>query len=157
MIKRLVGFLLVVLPVSAAAQVSQHPYQPGIDVLHYNFALDLPDTGSILHGNATVLFRRTASIRTLRLDLSGLHVSAVSLNGANVRFDRDSSAIRISLPPIGESALPDTMTAQVVYSGPVTDGLIIRTDGDGRWTAFGDNWPNRARPAPMLNISFKIP
>ena len=25
------------------------------------------------------------------------------------------------------------------------DGLIIRTDSAGRWTAFGDNWPNRAR------------
>ena len=145
MIKRLAWFLLVVLPVPSTAQMSQHPYQPGIDVLHYNFALDLPDTGSVIHGDATILFRRTTAIRTLKLDLFGLQVSAVSLNGATVRFDRDSSTLRISLPPVGHSALPDTMTAEVVYAGPVTDGLIIRTDGDGRWTAFGDNWPNRAR------------
>ena len=25
------------------------------------------------------------------------------------------------------------------------DGLIVRTDSAGRWTYFGDNWPNRAR------------
>jgi aminopeptidase N len=33
----------------------------------------------------------------------------------------------------------------VTYGGEVRDGLVIRTDAQGRWTAFGDNWPNRAR------------
>ena len=31
------------------------------------------------------------------------------------------------------------------YGGAVTDGLIARADSAGRWTYFGDNWPNRAR------------
>jgi aminopeptidase N len=31
------------------------------------------------------------------------------------------------------------------YGGVVTDGLIVRMDSAGRWTYFGDNWPNRAR------------
>ena len=145
MIKHVAWFFLVVLSVPSTAQVSQHPYQPGIDILHYSFALDLPDTGSIVRGDATILFRRTAAVGTLRLDLSDLQVSEVTLNGANVRFERTRSTLLISLPPVGHSALPDTMTAEVVYAGPVTDGLIIRTDTDGRWTAFGDNWPNRAR------------
>src|ERR1019366_1007843 len=33
----------------------------------------------------------------------------------------------------------------VEYGGEVKDGLIIGTDSAGRWIAFGDNWPNRAR------------
>src|SRR5262249_33743217 len=33
----------------------------------------------------------------------------------------------------------------VDYGGAVTDGLIARSDSAGRWTYFGDNWPNRAR------------
>ncbi|MGH7651127.1 MAG: hypothetical protein ACREMS_04725, partial [Gemmatimonadaceae bacterium] len=32
-----------------------------------------------------------------------------------------------------------------VYDGLVTDGLIARKDSAGRWTYFGDNWPNRLR------------
>ena len=31
------------------------------------------------------------------------------------------------------------------YDGPVHDGLVVRKDAKGRWTWFGDNWPNRAR------------
>jgi aminopeptidase N len=32
-----------------------------------------------------------------------------------------------------------------VYDGMVTDGLVVRKDAQGRWTWFGDNWPNRTR------------
>jgi aminopeptidase N len=39
----------------------------------------------------------------------------------------------------------DTLRVAVSYGGEVSDGLIIRTDAQGRWAAFGDNWPNRAR------------
>jgi aminopeptidase N len=31
------------------------------------------------------------------------------------------------------------------YDGVVTDGLVVRKDARGRWTWFGDNWPDRAR------------
>ena len=33
----------------------------------------------------------------------------------------------------------------VEYAGAVKDGLIVGTDSAGRWMAFGDNWPDRAR------------
>ena len=39
----------------------------------------------------------------------------------------------------------DSFSVTVRYGGEPKDGLIIRTDSAGRWTAFGDNWPNRAR------------
>src|SRR6185503_9078593 len=39
----------------------------------------------------------------------------------------------------------DTLRVAVSYHGAVEDGLIVRTDSAGRWTGFGDNWPNRGR------------
>ena len=39
----------------------------------------------------------------------------------------------------------DTVAVAIRYGGVVRDGLVMRTDSSGRWTAFGDNWPNRAR------------
>jgi len=40
---------------------------------------------------------------------------------------------------------PRKVRVRVRYDGVVTDGLIARKDAKGRWTWFGDNWPNRAR------------
>src|SRR5256885_15874739 len=57
------------------------------------------------------------------------------------RFRRDSGTIRIPLP----AASSDTLTIAVRYGGPVTDGLIMRSDTAWGWTAFADNWPDRGR------------
>jgi aminopeptidase N len=52
-----------------------------------------------------------------------------------------SSAARGAATP----AQTESLTVAVRYGGEVRDGLIISTDAQGRWVAFGDNWPNRAR------------
>ena len=52
----------------------------------------------------------------------------------------------------------------VDYGGAVSDGLIIGTDSAGRWMAFGDNWPNRARhwipsidhPSDKSTVTFNV-
>src|SRR5678816_4163542 len=46
---------------------------------------------------------------------------------------------------IRDSVSGDSSSVTVRYGGEPKDGLIIRTDSLGRWTGFGDNWPNRAR------------
>jgi aminopeptidase N len=46
----------------------------------------------------------------------------------------------------------------------VTDGLIAKRDSAGRWTYFGDNWPNRARywfpsvdhPSDKATVTFTV-
>lgn len=128
------------LPVLALAQET-HPYQRGIDVLDYAFSIDLPDSGAVIRGDATLIVRRTARRDTLQLDLRQLHVSRVTLDDRTVQFGRTDSTILVPLPR-GDSG---TYRLRVVYDGAVTDGLIARTDREGRWTYFGDNWPNRAR------------
>jgi aminopeptidase N len=117
------------------------PYRPGIDVLDYAITIDLPDTGSVIRGDATLIFRRTARVDTLVLDLRQLRVTRVLLEDRARRYVRTDSTILIPLPR-GDSG---TYRVRVVYTGPVTDGLIVRRDSLRRWTYFGDNWPNRAR------------
>jgi aminopeptidase N len=119
-----------------------HTYQPGIDVLDYDITLDLPDTGSMIRGDVTVSLRRAAGMNNLRLDLvHGLTVRQVQLNGTEVEVTRTDNAFDV--PLIG--ATGDSMQVRVQYDGEVRDGLIVRKDAQGRWTWFGDNWPNRAR------------
>jgi len=129
----------------AHAQVdSPHPYQPGIDVLHYEFTLDLPDTGRTILGYAEIVVRRYLPVNQLRLDLVGLQVDSVRLDARSARFFRDTAAIRIPIEsPFQERT--DTLLVAVWYGGRPQDGLIIQSNDPNRWSCFGDNWPNRAR------------
>jgi aminopeptidase N len=85
--------------------------------------------------------RRWSPVDTLVLDLVSLRVDSVLVDDTPVRFARSDSLIRIPIGPV----IGDSFSVAVRYGGEVKDGLIIRTDSAGRWTAFGDNWPNRAR------------
>jgi aminopeptidase N len=116
-------------------------YRPGIDVLDYAFTIDLPDTGSVIRGDAMLTVRRTARVDTLVLDLLRLRVTRVTIDDRVRRFRRTDSTIMIPLPR-GDTG---HYRVRVAYSGRVTDGLIARRDSARRWTYFADNWPNRAR------------
>ncbi|MEP6492650.1 MAG: M1 family aminopeptidase [bacterium] len=125
---------------SAAQQV--RPYRPAFDVLDYAIAIDLPDTGAAIHANALLSVARTGKSDTLVLDLLDLTVNSVTVDGRAVKFARRPATIDIPLPRKGDRA---TYQVAVDYGGVVTDGLIAHSDSAGRWTYFGDNWPNRAR------------
>lgn len=119
--------------------------QPGIDVLHYEFRVDfpprpIPDT---LQFVSTAVARRTARVQSVDLDLtSEMQVEAVTVNGNAAPFRHDSAKVRITLSAVNG----DTLRIVVRYRGAPKDGLIIRRDSaGGYWTAFGDNFPDRAR------------
>jgi aminopeptidase N len=136
-------FLLLALAALPSVTLAQepHPYRPGIDVLDYALTIDLPDTGSIIKGDATLTVRRRARVDTLVLDLRLLQVQRVTLDDRTRTFARTDSTILIPLP----RGRTGTFRVRVIYGGKVTDGLIARRDSAKRWTYFGDNWPNRAR------------
>jgi len=117
------------------------PYRAGIDVTDYAITLDLPDRGASIAGRAVLTVRRWGPVDTLALDLVALKVDSVLVDEKPVTFTRTDSLLRI---PIGR-VVGDSFSVTVRYAGQPKDGLIIRTDSAGRWTAFGDNWPNRAR------------
>ncbi len=117
-----------------------HVYQPGIDVLHYDFNIAVPVLGDTIVGDARIHVRRFPGVESLTLDLLDMQVDSVTLNGLAVKYVRDASKIRIPL-----AAARDSFAVRVRYHGIPKDGLIIRRDSLKRRTIFGDNWPNRAR------------
>ena len=136
-----VGWSLTFTAMASGQTTGPHPYRPGIDILDYSITLDLPDRGASIEGRAVLSVRRSAPTDTLVLDLVSLRVDSVVVNGQPVAFVRTDSLIRIPTARV----VGDSFSVVVRYAGEPKDGLIIRTDSTGRWTAFGDNWPNRAR------------
>ena len=127
---------------SAVSAQAPRAYRPGFHVRHYDIAIDVPDSGAKIHASATLTVERTAARDTLTLDLQDLAVARVAVNGRATTFRQTPDSVVIALPRV---RVGDTTLVQVEYGGVVTDGLIARRDSAGRWTYFGDNWPNRAR------------
>ena len=119
------------------------PYRPAFDVQDYAIAVDVPDTGSTIHAVATITVARRAPSDTLMLDLLDLRVSRVKLDGHVVRFRQGPESVAIPLPRTQSASA--MFNVAVEYGGVLRDGLIAHRDDAGRWTYFGDNWPNRAR------------
>jgi aminopeptidase N len=115
----------------------------GIDVLHYEFRVDFPARAfpDTIHFTATTTaMRREAT--SFSLDLTSvLRVDSAHVNGVRVSFTRPGDSVRVALPSGGN----DTVRVAVFYRGLPTDGLIVRRDSILGWTAFGDNFPDRAR------------
>jgi aminopeptidase N len=133
-----VALLLAVSPI-AAQQI--RPYRPAFDAIDYALTIELPDSGASIRGTATVHVQRTAPSDSLVLDLLDLSVSRAAVNGKAARFWPVNGGVAVALPK-GNAGQFDVT---VDYDGTVVDGLIARRDSAGRWTYFGDNWPNRAR------------
>ncbi len=135
------SFFIAAVAISAGdlrAQADLAPLAP----VDYQFAIDLPDSGGAIHGDARITFLRRAPADSLTLDLVGLHVQSVDVEQqSGVRFRRTDSALVVPIP----AGTPARFTVRVIYDGTPTDGLIVSKDSAGRWTYFGDNWPTRAR------------
>jgi aminopeptidase N len=126
---------------SALAVAPLAAQQASFHVTNYDLTLDLPRSGNVIAGRADLTVVRNAPADTLVLDLLDLRVNRVLLGGRPPVFTQDAGHVRILLG----GARDDTLRVRVEYGGAVTDGLIVGTDSAGRWMAFGDNWPNRAR------------
>lgn len=139
---------------------STHPYRPGVDVLKYDFHLTLPKFGRAIEGSARVTALRRMTVDTLVLDLVQMVVDSVRVGDTPRAFVRDSTTVRIPLLPGDGVAVRVTVS----YHGEPVDGLIIRETPDRGWSAFGDNWPNRARywlptvdhPSDKARVAFTI-
>ena len=118
--------------------------RPGIDVLHYDFRVDFSPRGldDTVRVASVVTIARTARADSLVLDLRpALRVDETRVNGTVVTTRRDSASVRIPLP----AGVRDTLRVEVRAHGRPTDGLIVRRDSSGSWTAFADHFPDRAR------------
>ncbi len=116
-----------------------------VDVIHYEAVVGLPGPGGVsVDGSATLTLRPTREgVRAAVLDLSGLAVLDVRVDGTQVEARHADGRLTVPLPAGAGPA--DTLTVLVDYAGTPDDGLILGNDVHGRAAAFVDNWPNRAR------------
>jgi aminopeptidase N len=130
------------LPLLPAPVAGQAPTVTG-----YRFDITIPDTGKAIRGVADLRIRSTATgPDTLRLALVGMtvdSVQAVAIEGSGwpLTFAHDGRVLEIVLNERAKAL----QHVRVYYRGVPPDGLIIQTNARGRRTAFGDNWPERAR------------
>lgn len=150
-------------PIPAARAPRPGEYGAAFDAQHYDISLTLPPSGSVISGHTEVtVARRPDAPSTLPLDLTGLAVTGVRIDGNPADFSLDSGKLLIALPPNQPSGSP--LRVAVDYRGTPDDGLIIRKNVHGHRAVFADNWPNRARfwfpaldyPADKATASFAI-
>jgi len=142
--------LAALLQVPSPLAVVDDTIRPNVNALHYEIAIDLPDSGTEIHGRLalTYLVRRAGPVR-LDFDTAFTVDSITEVLG--LRRARPTRGTGWHRNPNGDVVLTpgvrtgDTVTATITYHGRPTDGLIIRNDVHGQRTAFADDWPNRAR------------
>ncbi len=132
----------------AAALSAQQP-----TVQRYTYRIELPASGRHISVDAQAALSAPLIADTVAFDLDGaMHVRSVTLGCGeqreNARFERTGTQVRVAISPAPSREAPraDAMRCvRLAYDGEPADGLFISTDSAGRWTAFGDNFPNRAR------------
>ncbi|WP_369213495.1 M1 family metallopeptidase [Streptomyces flavofungini] len=106
------------------------PYFPklgngGYDVTHYDLTLGYEPASRHLTGTAEITARATKNLSAFNLDLRGLDVSDVTVEGTGARFRRAGDELTIR--PADELARGRTFHARVRYSG--TPETVTDPDG----------------------------
>jgi len=143
----LIILLLVIQTICNAAD--PYPRNEAIDILHYQFKLELNDSTNRIAGQTSIDIHFKKAIMDFELDLTninakgeGMTVTDVLLNNEPLKFSHKNDRLKIFLP--ANSTADEDKRIVIVYSGIPQDGLIISTNKFGDRTFFGDNWPNRA-------------
>jgi len=150
------GLFLAAIPLlasPASARADTYPRQPGVDILHYAFHLNLSDETDVIEGETEVSFKVLRDGEpSLALDLvqpkpespdRGMTVSAVREEGRSLAFEHQGDRLMIRLQPLGR--VGESRTVVVRYRGIPVTGLLIAPNRYGERTFFSDNWPIKAR------------
>ena len=151
--------------------------QRPIDVLDYQFQLNLSDSSNRIHGKASIEFKANETVNQIEIDLGkydkngkGMQVTNVSRYGDR----KGNQPNRLTFEWISDERIRINLdiTVQkdqqagiwIEYNGIPRDGLIISKNMHGDRTFFADNWPNRAHqwipcvddPADKASVSFIV-
>ena len=104
-------------PPGAGAGDSFYPWlgNSGYDVTHYDLVLDVDPDANTLDGIATVHAVSTSELETIYLDLSGLEVSAVRVDGVAAEFSRERTELIVQ--PTAPVPAGVGFVVEVAYSG----------------------------------------
>ena len=112
-------------PIEAGLAPTGLPYAPGPDVLHYyDFELALSEGDESFLGRARLRLALVEPLpEAIVLDLTGLAVDAVRIDGRDVEFELSSGQLRIARPT---ERTAGELTLDILYRGTPDDGLILR-------------------------------
>ena len=95
---------------------------PGIDVQHYDVAVQFDHTTSDIKATADLSIMATTPLDGFTLDAVGLHVQSVTVGGLDAHFAADDPELRITPPaPLSAGELFDVV---VTYSAHANQGTI---------------------------------
>lgn len=93
----------------------------GYDVQHYSIALDVDMEANEISGSTTIDAQALQQLTSLNLELTGLTVEEVTINGQPALFDRNGVELTIFLP---QSVVEgDALQIIVVYYGTPGEGI----------------------------------
>jgi aminopeptidase N len=147
------------------------PRQPVVE--RYEYVLILPDTGKHLYASALARLATPPAVDTVVFDLDdAMRVTEVAFichdEMEAARWVRAPGQVKVVVRErSGDTTRPvssQTRCIRVRYDGEPADGLIVGKDAQGRWQAFGDNFPNRARfwlasmdhPSRKAKVTFRV-
>lgn len=87
----------------------------GYDALHYEIQLDINPTKNTIQAITTIKARATQALSTFNLDLSGLNVDTVTVNGSEASFSRDTTELTVM--PSNALTEGEEFSTVVHYSG----------------------------------------
>jgi aminopeptidase N len=104
----------------ATAALAVDPFFPslgnnGIDVTNYGIDLDIDPISGVVKGRTALTIKAETRLTSFSLDLHGMNISSVQVNGAAAKFTRTRDKVRIV--PGKAIAAAKTFAVTVVYSG----------------------------------------
>lgn len=154
---RLTSMFLAGLLVVAHLGADTYPRQPGIDIQHYVFRLELNDESDLILGQTTVTVRlRQDGVQKVVLDLAtpkdgkGMTVASVALDGKPV--DHLHQDGRLTIPLGATCKAGDVLKLDIRYGGRPVSGLKFLANKHGERTVFSESWPDHAHQwLPVLD------
>jgi aminopeptidase N len=149
--------VLVWLALAAPLTADTYPRQPDIDAVHYVFRLELGDSSPEITGEATIEMRFVKDgVTKFELDLAsaangkGMTVTGVTSATGAVTYTHQASRLAIAMA--SPSKKNEYRFFTVKYHGAPANGLRLIQNKNNEWSAFSENWPNRAREwLPMID------
>ena len=144
--------------------------QSNIDVLHYQYTIQLNDNNDTIYGQTEIAIKFLQAVTSFAIDLAsqnkqgkGMKVDSVISIGPDIKsYTALNDKINITLSE--RTPINDSLIFIINYHGAPADGLIISKNKYGERTFFSDNWPNRAHnwipciddPADKASFEFII-
>jgi aminopeptidase N len=136
--------LLLALLCTAPAIADLYRRQPGIDILHYDIAVEITDESDTITGTTGIQLKVLADeVSDIWLDFEGMNIDRLHAGGVPVPFQLGGGRLSFTLDRAYRR--DETATLEIQYRGTSgKKGLVIGKNRKGQRVFFAENWPDSA-------------